>query len=376
MTDKSQSLRLGVVRDYRAENWPSMDLCAEGLLAHFPAEIEAVELAPAFRRYLGRWQRSSRLAFNADRFWNRYVVLPRWVRRLSCQVDAVHIVDHSYAHLVHAVPAGRAGVYCHDIDIFRGLLPPQGETPPPRRPLLSRLGRWILAGLQRAALVFTNSHQTAGELLAHGWVPADRLRVVPLGVAPEYMEIHPEDTSLPPYGDQPYILHVGSTIARKRIDVLLEVLAQLRQWRPDLHLVQVGGEWTSAQREQLRRLRLEEAVRQVRGLSRRELAALYRRAALLLFPSAAEGFGLPVLEALACGTAVVASDLPALREVGGAAARYCPVGDVNVFVTTTCQILAEPVTPAQQEERRQQARRFTWQAHARQIAEAYQQLLR
>ncbi len=375
MTDKIRTLRLGVVRDYRAENWPSMDLCADALLAHFPEEIEAVELSPTFRRYLGRWQPRGRWAFNADRFWNRYVVLPRLVRRLSCRVDAVHIVDHSYAHLVHAVPSGRAGVYCHDIDIFRCLLPFTEEVPP-RRFLLAPLARWILAGLQRAALVFTNSHQTARELRDRRWIPPDRLHVVPLGVAPEYMEIHWENKSFMQYEDQPYILHVGSTIARKRIDVLLDVFAQVRQRWNNLRLIQVGGEWTGEQREQLRRLGLEGAVRQVRGLSRRELAALYRQAAVLLFPSAAEGFGLPVLEALACGTAVVASDLPALREIGGAAVCYCPPGDIGAFVTAVCQVLSEPDTPVQREQRRCQVQRFCWSVHARQIAEAYQQLLR
>ncbi len=54
------------------------------------------------------------------------------------------------------------------------------------------------------------------------------------------------------------------------------------------------------------------------------LAALYRRAALVLLPSEREGFGLPVVEALACGTPIIASDLPVLREVGGTAAEYCP----------------------------------------------------
>src|SRR5204863_273063 len=57
------------------------------------------------------------------------------------------------------------------------------------------------------------------------------------------------------------------------------------------------------------------------------LAALYRRAAIVLQPSEREGFGLPLIEAMACGTPVVASDLAALREVGGDAVRYCPVGE-------------------------------------------------
>ena len=64
-------------------------------------------------------------------------------------------------------------------------------------------------------------------------------------------------------------------------------------------------------------------------LDRATLAAVYRRSALVLLPSEREGFGLPVLEALACGTPVVASDIDALREVGGDAVRYCPAEDVG-----------------------------------------------
>ena len=64
-------------------------------------------------------------------------------------------------------------------------------------------------------------------------------------------------------------------------------------------------------------------------LDRDELADLYRRAALVLLPSDREGFGLPVVEAMACGTPVVASDIPALREIGGDAAAYCAPGDVH-----------------------------------------------
>ena len=62
-----------------------------------------------------------------------------------------------------------------------------------------------------------------------------------------------------------------------------------------------------------------------------ELAEVYRRAPVVLIPSGAEGFGLPVIEALACGAAVVASDIPALREAGGPAAAFVPVGDVGAW---------------------------------------------
>ena len=76
-------------------------------------------------------------------------------------------------------------------------------------------------------------------------------------------------------------------------------------------------------------------------VDRTTLAALYRRATLALLPSEREGFGLPLVESLACGTPVVASDIPALREVGGSAASYCPVADVSAWRDRILALVAE-----------------------------------
>jgi glycosyltransferase involved in cell wall biosynthesis len=194
----------------------------------------------------------------------------------------------------------------------------------------------------------------------------------PYGVAPEFTFAVGESGELPPDVQPPFLLHVGSCIQRKRIDVLLDVVAQTRAHFPDLRLVQVGGEWTAAQSEQLARLGIGEAVTQLRGLDRRQLAACYRAAAVLLQPSDAEGFGLPVVEGLACGSLVVASDIPALREVGGAAVVYCPPGDVSAWTATVARLLVDSAAAPPAQERLTQARRFTWEAQARTILEAYQ----
>ena len=135
--------------------------------------------------------------------------------------------------------------------------------------------------------------------------------------------------------------------------------------------MQVGGQWTSAQQEQIKSHGLLSAIRQLRGVSRRELAALYRRAVLVLLPSEAEGFGLPVIEALACGAVVVASDLPVLREVGGDGAVYCPVADVNRWVETVNRLLAHPNAAPDRVTRIAQAQRFSWEKHSETILNAY-----
>jgi glycosyltransferase involved in cell wall biosynthesis len=140
-------------------------------------------------------------------------------------------------------------------------------------------------------------------------------------------------------------------------------------------LVQVGGSWTRAQQAQIECLGIRESLIQLRGLDRKSLAALYRRAVLVLQPSEAEGFGLPVIEALACGSIVVASDIPVLREVGGEAAVYCPVADVPSWVDTACRLIDFPATAPDRVSRLAHTQRYSWSAQAQTIISAYEKLL-
>ncbi len=337
-----------------------MDLCADMLLAHLPVvepSWTVADVCPPFRARF-RWH-------NADRIVNRLWHYPRHARRIAGGFDFYHVVDHSYSQLVHALSPGRTGVFCQDLDTFRCLFDPAAE---PRPRWFRAMARNILAGLTEAAVVFHSSLDVGRQIVRRGLADPARLVHAPHGVAPEFTA--EGDVAAGP----PYLLHVGSCIPRKRIDVLLDAFAATRKGR-DLRLVQVGGEWTAAQAAEIDRLGIASAVEQRRGLSRGELAALYRGAALVLQPSEAEGFGLPVVEALACGAAVVASDIPVLREVGGDAATYCPVGDVPAWTATVNRLLDHPDESPSRDVRLAWAARFTWAAQARTIAAAYRNLL-
>ena len=91
--------------------------------------------------------------------------------------------------------------------------------------------------------------------------------------------------------------------------------------------------------------------------------------------SEAEGFGLPIIEALACGAPVVASDLPVLREVGADACTYAPVGDVPAWVEAVTSVLTAPDEQPPRDVRLARAAHFTWEAHTRTILDAYLGLL-
>ncbi|NBD07488.1 glycosyltransferase family 4 protein [Corallococcus silvisoli] len=363
--------------DPREEGWPSMDLVGEALaegLTAFPAEVDVARVRPSIPRVLRGLPRvgSRKAAFNGDRLLTRFGLYPTRLLRERRGPDAFHVVDHTYAQLVHALPADRTGVFCHDLDAFRSVLEPHRE---PRSAWFRLMARTTLKGLERAAIVFHGTQQVREELLAHSVVPPERLVWAPYGVSPEYRPAPvPGDASdavLAPLHGRPYLLHVGSAIRRKRLDVLFDVFAALRARHPDLMLVQQGGDLDTAQQARVARLGLEDALLRPPRQERATLAGLYRKARAVLVPSEAEGFGLPVIEALACGVPVVASDLPVLREVGADACTYCPVGDVAAWTDTVDALLTGRGPAPEPETRRARAARFTWSAHARTVLDAY-----
>ncbi len=373
---------LAILTDFPEEGWRSMDLCGDMLLDHLPRDgpyaLGSARLCPPFRRLATRLPMvgQRRAALNADQLLNRFILFPRYARQAARRFDLFHVADHTYAQLVHALPAARTGVYCHDVDAFRCLFDTVAN---PRPRWFRAMSQRILSGLRKAAVVFHSTAAVGEEINRVGLIDPDRLVHAPYGVTPEFTPgaTQPE-VELPWLADldgRPWVLHVGTCNKRKRIDVLLDVVAAVRQTVPDLRLVKVSGEWTAAQRDRIDRLGLAGAITHVGGLARAELAEVYRRATVVLMPSEAEGFGLPVIEALACGAAVVASDIPAMREAGGPAAVYAPVGDVGAWSDLVAKLLADPAAAPPRCDRLAWAGRFTWTAHAEIIARAYHRLL-
>lgn len=378
-TPLSKTLRLAVLCDYAEEQWPSMDLCAAMLLEQTQAhdDVAASRVCPAFRRRFGRLPGIGRAgwASNGDRFLNRHWDYPRYVRSMRETADVFHICDHSYSQLAHALPAGRTGVLCHDIDAFRCLVEPERE----RRPRWFRwMMRRVLTGMQKAAVVFHTTQAVKQDLLRFGLVDGKKLVQAPLGFAAEFHD-RPEadavaDGILADLAGRPFLLHVGTCIPRKRVDFLLRLFAELRRRFPDLHLVKVGGSWQPEHIDCIQQHGLAGAIRHVHGIERSTLAALYRNTSLLMIPSDSEGFGLPALEGLACGAPVLVSDIPVFREVGGDALLFAPPLALDAWLDQATQILAHASIVPTTEVRLAQARKYSWAEHTRIVLAAYREL--
>ena len=193
---------------------------------------------------------------------------------------------------------------------------------------------WIEKTLERAARIIAVSHATAEELRRRYPEIRSRISVVPHGVDPRFSPDAPEgerERARSAWaGGRPYLLFLGTLEPRKNLRTLVAACEELWQRRPSTpDLVLAGGPgWKSRPLlEAISRSPFRERIHLPGYVRDEDAPSLLRSAEVFCYPSLAEGFGLPVLEAMACGTPVVISDAPGLREVAGDAASPVPAED-------------------------------------------------
>jgi glycosyltransferase involved in cell wall biosynthesis len=224
-----------------------------------------------------------------------------------------------------------------------------------------------LRALTRADLLIADSTWTADAVSRHTGYPRGRIRVVPLAVDHEHFRPdgpnHPVVEAAAP-GDGPIVGFVGALKARKNLTALVRAMPAIRARVPGARLL-AAGPGDPAALERLRReaadLRLGDSVIHLGTLPDDAVPALYRRATVVVVPSLYEGFGLPALEAMACGAAVVASARASLPEVVADAGVLCEP-DSNAIAAAVVPLLIEPPRRAQLAAAGvARARGFTWE---------------
>ncbi|HEX3604884.1 MAG TPA: glycosyltransferase family 1 protein [Candidatus Dormibacteraeota bacterium] len=230
--------------------------------------------------------------------------------------------------------------------------------------------------LRHAGAVIAVSRCTADDTVRLGRVDPHRITVVPHGVAPEFAPAAGTavDALRRRLGlEGPYLLAVGTFDPRKRVDLLMEVAARI----PGLTLAVAGdqGGYAGAVAEAARRAGVAARTRATGHLPLDDLVTLYSGAACLVFTSGYEGFGLPLLEAMACATPVVAFRNSALAEVGGPAAVLVDDGDAAALAAAAQRLLDDPAERAERVAAgRDWAAQFTWEQTARRTLEVYRSL--
>lgn len=221
----------------------------------------------------------------------------------------------------------------------------------------------------RTAAIFTVSEAAREDLVRSAGAPRERVYVTPNGVDPRFFERRCAEGPR-----APYLLAVGTFEPRKNLPVLLEAFRLLRREGRDLHLVIVGRQaWMQS-------LPLGDLAPHVRLAGRvpdDELLALYGGAVCFVTSSLHEGFGLPLAEAMASGLPAVASDIPALREVGGETVRYADPRDPESFAAAIRIALDDREgSQLRVAAARGRARRFRWEETARATLAVYRRVLR
>jgi glycosyltransferase involved in cell wall biosynthesis len=234
-------------------------------------------------------------------------------------------------------------VVVHDLAILRM---PEHFTL--RKRLL--MGAMLRQSLASASVIATVSEASQRDIVSlFGALPGarrDRIAILPGAAHPSSRPASPEVVAAVRARHgllRPYVLTVGTLEPRKDLPTLLRAFDRLGP-EADHDLVVVGGRgWKD--RNIVRALEARAASQRVRWLGyvgESDLAALYTGADLFAFAARLEGIGLPVLEAMACGTPVISSDIAALREVGGDVPRYVPSGDDAAFARAIVEALADP----------------------------------
>jgi glycosyltransferase involved in cell wall biosynthesis len=235
------------------------------------------------------------------------------------------------------------------------------------------------AAAKRARLVIAVSEFSADEVATHTPIPRDRIRVVPNGVDRERATEEAVRKARAVYAidDLPYVFWAGTFQPRKNVRVLLDAFTRLDPSFYPHRLVLAGPPGWKPDDEDAEVARgLGDRVRLLGPVHRHQLFPLFAGADLFAFPSRHEGFGIPVLEAMAQGTPVVCSDIPALREVAGDAAVYVAPDDVDGWVDALGVTLADPAArEALAEGGAARVANYSWERCARETAAVYREAL-
>jgi len=226
--------------------------------------------------------------------------------------------------------------------------------------------------IKRASHIIAVSRNTRDDLIKYLKIPDDKISVIYNGI---------DHSIFKPYNikvlDKPYILYVGSERPRKNLGRLFDAFAKLKPEFPELKLVKVGacGRCEEYRRETMMRLDslgITQDVIFVDYTSDLGLAHYYSSAALLAYPSLYEGFGLPPLEAMACGCPVVTSNTSSLPEVVGEAAILVNPYDTDSLARAMRQVLTDSeLRDNMVKKGLEQAKKFSWEETARQTLEVY-----
>ena len=286
------------------------------------------------------------------RWWS--LGLPAALHR--CRADLFHGTDFAVPYL----GLRPAVMTLHDLSPWRDPAWHSGAGLVRRRtPLLLRLGS--------AAMIITPTEAVRREAIDHFRLHPSRVVAVPEAASPVFRPAH----STFPTTDAPYVLYAGTLEPRKNIRTVVDAWRAARRRLP-LRLVLAGR-----RRDGLPVPRSEPGIEYTGPVTDEQLASLYANAAAVVYPSLYEGFGLPLLEAMQSGAAVIASRDPALVEVSGDAALHLDARDVQAWGEAIAAVASDgPLAAGLRERGLRRAAEFSWRRTARRTRAVYEEAIK
>lgn len=323
----------------------------------YDVELQPVN-APILNEYILRDTTTAhKLVVRPGRHWLTTIARSMARRRHKGPADIVHSTFY-LPRMLKDYPQAKRVVTVYDMipEIF-----PQSRR---RLDFLTSKHEYV----RSADHVVCISHSTKRDLLRIYDDITAPVTVVHLGVGPEFHPNPPTDPSLPEH----FIIHVGNRADYKDGPTLLRAFARIARDHRDLQLVLAGGgPLTSDEQSLIVSLGLQTRVTQT-TVPESEMPSAYAQARMCVFPSTYEGFGLPAVEAMACGTPVILCESSSLPEIGGDAAVYFAPGDDAALSERMRELLDDPALAERKaKEGIDQAAQFTWQRTAEQMADVY-----
>lgn len=369
-------MRVAIVRRAPLASY-SMDVYADGLVSGLKTvrpDWEFVQIVPE------QQQEDNSLLNGLNKYYQRYWNYPQYVKKHD--VDIFHVIDHSDGHLAYWLKDTGTPVIvtCHDLVNF---VQPENARSQARIANVSMaVWKWAVKGLCKADHIISVSNHTAKDVKQILDIKPERITVVPNAVEPRFHQlpsteiaIFRQQHQIPP--DKICLLNVGSNQPRKNVITVLKVLKALKDKGVAIQLLRTGPDFSEEFKTFIHTHNLSDYITDFGRPDNITLTKIYNAADILVSPSLYEGFGMTLLEAMACGTPVITSNVTSLPEVAGDAGIVVNPTDVEAIVEAVCRLQNDhEYRKFLIEKGLDRVKLFTWGTTAEQVAQGYEKVLK
>lgn len=369
-------MRVAIIRREAKVSF-SMDVYADSL-------IEALKIVRPnwniveFPSVTSCLQKKNSLTRGLDKYYQRYWYNPRKIARQK--FDLVHVIDHSDGHFAYWCSNNNIPVVvtCHDLI---NLYQPENIEQQAKFPLISnKFWQYAVRGLNNANKIIAVSDNTVKDVVNLLNIESKKTTTIHNAVENIFKSLSQSEIKAlrQKYNlsSQTFcLLHVGSNHPRKNVLSILKALTLLKKKSLNIHFLKAGGEFTELEKQYLIENELTNFVTYVGKPDKLTLMQIYNVADVLVSPSLFEGFGITILEAMACGTPVITSNSSSLPEVAGEAAILIDPLDVE-RIATSVNLLIKNTSLRQSLIDRgfDRAKMFSWEQTAEAVAQIYETL--